>query len=119
MELFIGGGVKQKLTPEEVIDALESQHQIPRRHVNQIDIGERSSLVSVNRSAVDGPLEGGTTVNVRGKDLKLETARSKPTRAKSKPARSKSASPAGKKKAKGSKRPSAKKKAKKRAPKKN
>ena len=74
VELFVGAGRALGVRPGDLVGALAGDAGISGGDIGRIQVGERSSFVGVSRAIAAKVLEGRTTLNVRGRDVKLSLA---------------------------------------------
>ena len=74
VELFIGAGRALGVRPGDLVGALAGDAGITGGDIGRIQVGERSSFVGVSRAIATKVLDGRTTLNVRGRDVKLSLA---------------------------------------------
>jgi len=78
IEIFVGGGKKQGVTPALIVEAIMAAAPIAAREVGGIQIGDKTSFVRVNGSVAPLLFLSGTTLAVGGKDLKMAFAHPRP-----------------------------------------
>ena len=74
VELFVGAGRALGVRPGDLVGALAGDVGITGRDIGRITVGERNSFVGVSRATASRVLEGRSTLNVRGRDVKLSIA---------------------------------------------
>jgi ATP-dependent RNA helicase DeaD len=74
VELFVGAGRALGVRPGDLVGALAGDAGIQGSDIGRIQVGERSSFVGVSKAIASKVLDGRSTLNVRGRDVKLSLA---------------------------------------------